>query len=240
MSVYGNDNRSLMDALARLNGRGRAVVSVDPAKISDDELDLMHQHGARGIRVNLKTTNKRLSKEEFVSMLELYASRIRSRGWVIQIFLALPQLPLIADVIPRLGVPVVIDHLAYPDHDRPPSQQPGYTELMELLRMRQVWIKLSGTYRFPDLPELDSYVREIIRVAPSQIVWASDWPHSGGPEANPEGNRLIHQDYRRVDDTGFVEQCFKWCDEDEDLMKRICVDNPRRLWQYEEPPGEKL
>jgi len=234
MSVYGNDNRSLLDALARLKGRGRGVVSIDPATITDEELDLMHQHGVRGVRLNLKTTNKTLDKENFVSILDLYASKIRSRGWAIQIFLALPQLPLIAEAIPRLGVPVVIDHLGYPDTDRPPSEQPGFPELMKLLENQQMWIKLSGTDRFPELPALDSFVRKIMNVAPTQIVWASDWPHAGGVERNPNGNRLVHQDYVEVDDLGFVEQCLDWCNGNEDLMRMICVSNPRRLWQYED------
>ena len=240
MSVYENDNRSIMDALARLKGRGRAVVAIDPTTITDNELEEMHRLGARAIRVNLSTTGKKLDKQVFISLLEQYASRIRSRGWAIQIFLDLKQLPLIAETIPKLGVPVVIDHLAHPNPHTPVSQQTGYTELMALLKNQEVWIKLSGTYRFPDLPGLDSYVREIIRIAPSQIVWASDWPHSSGVEANPNGNRLVHQDYRKVDDVGFVGQCLEWCDGNEDLMHKICVDNPRRLWQYEEPAGENL
>ena len=93
-------------------------------------------------------------------------------------------------------------------------------------------MKLSGTYRFPDLPELDDYVLEILRIAPTQVVWASDWPHSGGVQYNPNGDRTKIQEYRKIDDPAFIARCKEWCGGDEDLIQKIFVDNPRRLWQY--------
>ena len=233
MSVHGDDNGSLIDALTRLEGQGRAVVTINPETITEEQLDELHRYGARGVRLNLKTIGAQPDKQKFVSTLELYADRIRSRGWVIQIYLGLSQLPLIADAIPKLGVPVVIDHVAHPDHDRSPYDQPGCHELLEMLEKRQVWVKFSGTYRFPELPDLDKYIKEMLQRAPTQIVFASDWPHSGGVEDSPNGDRKAYQDYRKVDDVGFVQQCLKWCNGDEDLMRQICVDNPCRLWQYD-------
>ena len=210
-------------------------MSINPATITEEELDELHKHGARGVRLNLKTIGAQPDKEKFLSMLELYADKIRSREWVIQIYLGLSQLPLIADAIPTLGVAVVIDHVAHPEHDRSPYDQPGCQEFFDLLERRQVWVKLSGTYRFPELPDLDMYIREMLRRAPTQIVFASDWPHSGGTDGNPNGDRTAYQDYRKVDDVGFVQQCLEWCDGDENLMRKICVENPRRLWQYDSP-----
>src|SRR3989344_4854934 len=51
-SVYGTDNRLVLDALAREPGRHPAVVGVD-TDIADSELHTMHALGVRGVRFNL-------------------------------------------------------------------------------------------------------------------------------------------------------------------------------------------
>ena len=233
MSVYHTDNSIILDALKRLQGKGRAIVCIDPAAISDEELLYMHNIGVRGVRVNLRTRSQTLSREGFAKLLHTYANKIRHLNWVLQIYIALPQLAFFADEIPKLGIPVVLDHLAQPDDRSAPSTQAGYLEFMRLLKERKVWTKLSGTYRFSNMPELDQYAKEIIRLAPTQIVWASDWPHSGGVEKLPDGDRTKHQDYRQIDDVGFLVQCMDWCDRDEKVVQQIWVDNPRRLWQLD-------
>ncbi|KAF2103186.1 amidohydrolase 2 [Rhizodiscina lignyota] len=233
ISTYGNDNRITIEAMNDLKGKGRAVVLLDPEKITEEELDALHSAGVRGARLNIKTGGVDLDKATFAKLLRLYADKIRSRNWVLQLYMALRQFAIIADEIPKLGVDVCIDHVGHPDQSRPASGQEGYAELMESLRKKEIWIKLSGTYRFPKLPDMDSYCRGIIQTAPDRIVWASDWPHSGSVEANPGGNRHIHQDYRKIDDIGFVKQCIDWCDGDESLIRKIWVENPRKLWRYD-------
>lgn len=233
LSVYGNDNGLLLHSLRKLEGKGRGVVSIDPRTVSDDELDEMHAVGVRGVRVNLKSASKTLDKEDFVATLGLLADKIRRLKWAIQLYLALADMAKIGDLIPKLGVPLVIDHLGEPEKSTPPRTQPGYSELMDLLRKRQVWVKLSGTYRFPELPELDEYIMEILKVAPTQVTWASDWPHTGGSKNNPGGDRKKSQEFVRVDDREFIMKCRQWCGGDEELIRMIFVDNPRKLWQYD-------
>ena len=194
----------------------------------------MHALGVRGIRINLKSTSQNKSKEELVATLGSYVQRIHRLKWAIQLHIGLADIEKIASEIPKLGVPVVIDHLATPEKTLAPRLQTGYTDFLDLLSKKQVWVKLSGIYRFSGLPELDSYVREILRVAPTQVVWASDWPHTGGVAANPHGERQALQEYRKFDVPSFIGQCKEWCEEDEALIQKIFVDNPRRLWQYED------
>lgn len=172
-------------------------------------------------------------------MLNLAAAKIKPFGWLIQIYVSLDQIAEIAPVVPNLGTPIVIDHIGSPDPSKGPARlQEGYKEFMELLTSGLVYTKLSGTYRFHNLPELDSYVREILTKAPDKVVWASDWPHSGGVGANPGGDRNKIQEYRKIDDQAWVARCKAWCRQvegstGEDLVKKIWVDNPRRLWQYD-------
>lgn len=234
MSVYGDDNSSILDALTHLGGKGRAVVCIDPTTITDESLDEMHRLGVRGVRVNLKTRNEQITEPDLRDRLHIYANRLRKYGWVIQIYLMMHQISLLSKIVEELDMEVVIDHLGSPDERRAPPDQEGYQEFMDLLKRKLVYVKLSGTYRFPNLPGLDQYVQEILRIAPSQVVWASDWPHSGGVGRNPGGDRHQYQDYQQVDDAGFIRQCMQWCDWDNDLIKLLFVENPRKLWRFQD------
>jgi predicted TIM-barrel fold metal-dependent hydrolase len=234
LTVYGTDNSYILDGLTRLKGKGRAVVCIDPDTVTDEELSSMHALGARGARLNLRTRGDKLERRDFEKVLLKYANRIRSFGWVLQIYTSLDQIALIAPIIPSLGIPVVFDHLGSPEGNVPPKDLPGYADLMKLLEGKIVYVKLSAVYRFPDTPGMEEYVKGILRVAPTQVVWASDWPHTGGVSKNPGGDRKCIQDYRKVSIPEFVATCKSWCDHDEDLMRKIWVDNPRRLWQYDD------
>ncbi|KAE8153536.1 hypothetical protein BDV25DRAFT_136829 [Aspergillus avenaceus] len=244
-SVYHTDHSSILDALSQLKGKGRAVGCIDPKTITDDELQQLHRAGVRGIRLNMRTRGDPLNK---AAVLEA-ADRVRYLGWAIQVYIALEQMVEFAPLVPQLGLPVVIDHIGAPDEARGPGRlQPGYAEFISLLKSGQVWTKLSGTYRFPNLPDLDEYVTEILRIAPDRVVWASDWPHSGGVEANPGGDRQKVQDYRKVDDVAWIVRCKQWCrdvegDFGERLARKIWVDNPIILWQWNDDEyvgGSKL
>ena len=208
-------------------------MTIDPLTITDDELEHMHQLGVRAVRLNLASTGAKLSKADFSETLQTYAKRLKKLNWALQIYLHLPQLAMIAEELPNLEIPIVIDHLAHPPTSSPMSTQPGYTDFLNLLEKKVIYTKLSGTYRFPDLSDLDHVVQEILRRAPTQVVWASDWPHTGGGELVAKGERTKLQDFRQVDSHAWIEQCLKWCNNDEDLARKIWVDNPRRLWQVD-------
>ena len=233
-SVYHTDSSSILDALSHLGGKGRAVACIDPETATDQELQTLHLAGVRGIRLNLRTRSDAFNGAAVRSA----ADRVRPLGWVIQLYISLKQVIELAPLVPELGVPIVIDHIGAPESSGGPIKlQPGYEEFMELLRTGRVWTKLSGTYRFPHLSDLDEYVTDILRAAPHRVVWGSDWPHSGGVEANPGGDRNKMQEYRKVDDIAWAARCRQWCREADGgngdvLARKIWVDNPRTLWQY--------
>lgn len=184
-SVYRTDSRSILDALAYFNGTSRAVVSIDLKNTTDDQLKLLHQAGVRGVRINLFTERKQLDIDQIMAV----AQRIKEYGWALQVYIGLSQMVEFASIVPRLGVPVVVDHLASPQPSLGPARlQPGYNDFLSLLKRGLIYTKLSGTYRFVHLPDLDEYVITILKTAPNQVVWASDWPHTGGVEGNVDGN----------------------------------------------------
>jgi len=105
--------------------------------------------------------------------------------------------------------------------------------LYHLLETRKnAYIKLSGFYRLSEVPELDKHILHLLKIAPDQIVWASDWPHTAGPEANPNGDPQAIQDFLTPDIPGFIQHCIELCGHDEELIRKIWVDNPRKLWDY--------
>ena len=231
-SVYGTNNSSILDALIKLKGKGRAVVCIDPDVVKDEELSVMHDLGVRGVRLNLRTRSEKFDGEMFGMVLQKYAHRLRPFGWAIQIYTSLDQISLIAPHVPSLGTPVIFDHMASPEGSIPPRKMASYQQLLDLLEQKLVYVKLSGLYRFHDTPGIEQYIQEVLRIAPTQVVWASDWPHSGGVSRNPGGDRKKVQEYRRISVPDFVANCKRWCGYDEDLMHKIWVENPRRLWQY--------
>ncbi|KAF3319463.1 hypothetical protein TWF173_000091 [Orbilia oligospora] len=237
LSVYANDNRCLLDALSDLKTQGavpRGVVGIDPYTIPDSELSQMHELGVRGVRLNLKSSLVELSKSEFEKILYRYADRLKpSKTWALQIHLSLPQVALISDIIPKLGVTTIIDHLAVPSTKQPAKAQDGYKDFMRLLSRGEVYTKLSGMDRFPTLPLLDEYATEIVALAPDRIVWASDWPHTGGVGMNAGGDRNKVQDFRTVDDAAMLKKAVEvYCKGDEGVVKKIWRDNARELWDY--------
>ncbi|KAJ6263697.1 hypothetical protein Dda_2266 [Drechslerella dactyloides] len=243
LSVHGTDNSCIIAALEELSAQKptappRAVVSIDPLTIPDDELNAMHAAGARGARMNLKSSLSEPSAEEFERTLRAYADRLKPlKTWPLQIHLSLHQVPLIADTIPKLGITVIIDHLAAPSTKKPLTpahEQPGYREFMRLLSRGEIYTKLSGTDRFPNLPALDAYATEVVATAPDRVVWASDWPHTGGVRMNPGGNRLHTQGFRAVDDAGMLRRAVEvYCKGDEGVVRRVWRDNARILWDYD-------
>jgi 2-pyrone-4,6-dicarboxylate lactonase len=56
---------------------------------------------------------------------------------------------------------------------------------------------------------------------PDQLVWGSDWPHVRMTEQMP-------------DDAHLVDLCLEWTGDDE-LVRKVLVDNPARLYGWDPP-----
>ncbi|KAJ7190856.1 hypothetical protein GGX14DRAFT_482322 [Mycena pura] len=234
MSVYGTDNRCSIDALKRLNGKARGIACIDPHTITDAELDELHSVGFRGVRLNLRSRSQSLRAEEWPKLLRKYAERLQRLNWVIQLFVSMDQYASIEPVVPELGVKVVFDHLGHPDTgETPAASQPGCAELYAILAQnKNAYIKLSGLYRLDGVPGLEEHIKKLLNMVPDQIVWASDWPHTAGSGHNPGGDPKATQEFLTPDIPKFIAECERWCEGDGGLMRKIWVDNPRRLWDY--------
>jgi predicted TIM-barrel fold metal-dependent hydrolase len=109
-SVYGTDNRAMLDYVGKHLQRMRAVVSVD-GNVTDTELRAVHDQGAPGIRVNLadKGGNPFTRFSELTTLWE----KLRPMGWHIEFLIHVHQMDEYIADIDKLRVETSIGHFGY-------------------------------------------------------------------------------------------------------------------------------
>ncbi|KAI3575945.1 TIM barrel metal-dependent hydrolase [Fusarium oxysporum f. sp. albedinis] len=228
-SVYGNDNTLLIDTLKAFGpNRALGVIVFDVANTSAAQLQEWNDLGVRGVRLNFQSTGDAPPAKELRDMMQRYADAIRPFSWVLQIYIAMKDIPTIEPVIPTLGVKVVIDHLGHPDIPKSngsgtaldPHTLSGFDSMLRLLKGGNTWVKVSAVYRLSQAPgplytDLDPIILGISKAAPSRLVYASDWPHTRfeGLDIKPWTSHLL-------DLTG----------ERTELRNKLFRDNAQELW----------
>jgi predicted TIM-barrel fold metal-dependent hydrolase len=214
-SVYGTDNRCTLAALKHFGpGRARGVAVIDPS-ISDADLQMMHDAGVRGIRVNLVTAGG-----PPVAHLHTLSERIAPFGWHTQVFVDGAALPDIAPTLRLLPTEVVIDHLGHI-----PStwglKHRAFDTLRALLDNGRTWLKVCA-YRSSEagypFEDIDAIAANLIAYAPQRCVWGTDWPH-------PSFNGTL------PDDGELLDAFMHWAP-DPAIQQMVLVDNPAHLYQF--------
>ena len=219
-STYGIDNSCTLDALAQMGETARGVAVVDMA-VSDDELKRLNSLHVRGIRINFVSAQSwGITTTE---MLETLAERVEKLGWHVQVLMSGDQIVATANILQRLPVPVVIDHLARVPQPTG-TEHPAFAAVLRLLDAGKTWAKLSGAYMDtkvgpPGYDDLTKLAREFIKAAPERMVWGSDWPHPTEVE--------------KPDDGVLFDLLAKWVD-NETTLNKILVDNPAALYGFPE------
>ncbi|MBK4998231.1 amidohydrolase family protein [Pseudomonas sp. S31] len=218
-SAYGTDNRCLIDALEQFGGSARGIAVVD-LQVTEVELQALHAHGVRGIRVLFGRTNP-----VRVEDIQPLAERIRPLGWHMQFFMPASQLVELEPVLAKLPVDVVLDHMG---HVPQPEGQaaPVYHTVRRLLDSGRGWVKLSGAYMdtrsgAPDFADTSAIARSYIAAAPQRVLWGSNWPHP----AAQAGETPV------PDDMQLFDLLAHWAP-DAALRRRILVDNPQQLFGF--------
>lgn len=186
-SIYGYDNSCLLDSLRTLGPAiARGVVAFDPDTTTIATLREWHDLGVRGVRVNLQSTSKTMSHSEMGIVLRKYAEAVRPMEWVIQVYIPLSMAKALEAIVPTLGVRVCIDHMGSPGLPSTtsrldPYSLDGFACLVRLLQAGNTWVKMSAAYRFSKhtnyADDVEPIAKELLRVAPSRILFATDWPH---------------------------------------------------------------
>ena len=224
-STYGINNDFICAQVEALGENGRGIAVTDMTT-SDADLEKLNKAGYMGTRFNVAA-----SGGTPLSELAPVAERIAPMGWNIQFFLQVSKSMVeLQGQISKLPVPVVIDHMGAPDLSVGGPEQPGFQALINLLKEGNTYVKLCGAYRLDftgnPWPAADPFARALIEAAPEQCVWGSDWPHPYCIE--PDGKTLAPM----PNDGDLFDRLWDWTDHDEDLWKKILVDNPSKLYGF--------
>ena len=230
-SVYGPDNSSTLFGMTARGPTARGVAVIDD-KTSEGDLDAMQKAGFRGIRLNLATggvNDPNVGRQRFSAAIE----RMKARGWHVQLFTSLAMISAIKDLVAAAPVPVVFDHFGGAEAALG-TGQPGFDDLLALVKSGKAYVKISGAYRAsklaPDYADVTPLAQALIAANAERIVWGTDWPHPDS--VTPEGKKVTDvTPLYQIDDGRLLNQLPVWAP-DAAVRKAILVDNPARLYGF--------
>jgi predicted TIM-barrel fold metal-dependent hydrolase len=231
-SVYGTDNSATLWGMKARGNNARGVAVIDD-KTPESDLDAMARAGVRGIRINLATGGAAPDPAAARKRFQAAAERVKARGWHVQMYVTLPVISSIKDLVLASPVPVVFDHFGRAQAALGVAQ-PGFSDLVELLRSGKAYVKVSGAYRVshqgPDFADAAPLAKALIAANPERIVWGTDWPHPNS-EPMPGIGPMDVRPFFPIDDGRLLNQLPVWAP-DAGVRKQILVDNPVRLYGF--------
>lgn len=216
-TCHGADNRALVDALMRSEGRARGVATVR-AEVSDAELLALDAAGVRGVRFNFV---RRLVDTTPRETLATIAARVAPLGWHVVIYFEAVELPDLYEFFASLPTPVVVDHMGRPDVTKP-VDGPEFALFVRLMREHpNFWSKVTCPERLsrsgpPGYDDVVPFARHLVEAFPERVLWGTDWPHPNLKGHMPDDGKLV--DFiPRIAPTAALQQ-------------RLLVDNPTALY----------
>jgi len=218
-TVHGSDNRAMIDALERSNGRYRGVAIID-RDTSEGELDGMDRAGVCGVRVNFV---RFLGGPPDPAAFDSAVDRIAEFGWHVALHMGGDDILEHESLLRRLRVPAVIEHLGRVDPRGGLDQRP-FRCILDLMRNHGLWVKTDMADRLSaaSAPYVDMipYVRAIVEAAPERVLWGTDWPHP-----MYEAGRPMPNDGDLVD---FLTDCVP----SPEMRARILVRNASEFYRF--------
>lgn len=214
-SIYGTDNRCLLDSITRLGSKNARGIAVVDQSITMEQLKAMDERGVRGIRFNAITGRTP------IEWLPSLAKMIKPLGWHIQLWTNSERLLQIGTILDDVPLPIVLDHMGqFPAAEGVKGSQ--FQNILKLMKDDRFWIKLVG-YRVSKSPPAFEDIREaattLVSTAPERCLWGTDWPHiylEGRPMPNT---------------TDLFETVNSWLSPAD--VARVFVENPARLYGFE-------
>ena len=225
-SVHGLDNSATLDAVKNSKGKFRGVGRIDD-KTPKGELQKLHDGGIRGVRFNLLDRPRGNVK---LDVLDRCVENVTELAWSIDLHIDTKSLIEQEQRIRSMPGPVVIDHIA---RVKPAEglHQPAFQLLLDLMKLKHVWVKVSGADKICNTPVHDyfglpfvnviPFAQAVITAAPDRVIWGTDWPHSNNfaPGYTPNDGDLVD-----------LLAAFA---PDAQIRKQILVDNPATLYGFD-------
>lgn len=230
-SIYGTDNAATLDGMKNCGTAARGVAVIGE-RTAESELDSMGHAGVRGVRINLSTegvSDPSVGRQRFQAAVE----RIKRRHWHVQMYTDLAMITAIRDLVAAAPVPVVFDHFGSARAELGP-RQPGFPELVALVRSGKAYVKISGVYRSsslaPGYADAVPLAQALIAANPDRILWGTDWPHPNSaplPGQKPTDVTPL----LAMDDGQLMNLLAVWAP-DAATRRKILVANPARLYAF--------
>lgn len=216
-TCHGADNCALVDALQASGGMARGVATVRDS-VSDEELQLLHAAGVRGVRFNFV---RRLVDPKPDAYYHAIIDRIAPLGWHVVVYFEAADLAERWNFFTTLPTTVVVDHMGRPDVSQP-VDGPEFQRFVRLMAEHgNVWSKVSCPERLsrlgpPGYADVVPFARQLVRQFPDRVLWGTDWPHPNMKDHMPDDGHL-------VDVIPHIAPT-------PELQRRLLVDNPMRLY----------
>ncbi|KAL4812529.1 hypothetical protein BDW67DRAFT_178668 [Aspergillus spinulosporus] len=234
---YGSDCSSLRDFVSELGpSNTKAIGVIDPEKVTPEELHEMQRVGICGIRDALRAHVEAIKNH--CPRWSMAFTHVHPEFWM-------ELKPFIeAEIVPT-GIRLVTDHFALlkgssmlscqdggDSQEVDVSLQPGFQEIIELMRAGHLYVKISAPYRVstqaPRYEDLKPLVRAFFDANPRQVVWGSDWPHTPQMKVRTPEEALTETPYLEVDDLAWLRSLRSWLSDEE--WHALMVANPSALY----------
>jgi 2-pyrone-4,6-dicarboxylate lactonase len=214
-SCHGTDNAAMLDCIASDPKRYRGVAIVDDS-FTDKDFDKLDAGGVRGVRFNFV---KHLGGAPDMGVFARVIDRIKDRRWHVVLHLDAPDIVPLSDMIRKLPLPFVIDHMGRVPGAAGVDQLP-LRALIEISRLENCWIKVSGAERIsmPPYAAALPIAQALVAALPERVLWGTDFPH---PNATHE-----------ADEADLVDLVPQYA-QDGLAQQRLLVDNPARLYGFD-------
>jgi predicted TIM-barrel fold metal-dependent hydrolase len=230
-SVYGSDNSATFYGMKARAATARGIAVID-GRTPDSDLGLMSKAGICGIRLNLMSASQP-DPDAIRRRFQEAANRIEGREWHIQIYAGVVAASALKELVLAAPIPVVFDHFGGVQAAHG-IDQPGFGDLLGLLRSGKAYVKISAAYRSstlsPDYADVAPFARALIAANAERVLWGTDWPHPDSA-ARPGQAPTEVSPYLAIDDGRLMNQLARWAP-DEAVRKKILVDNPARLYGF--------
>jgi D-galactarolactone isomerase len=212
---YAFDNGCTLTSVAEFGTAARAVVVVPP-RTDEAELARLAATGAVGLRVFMLKGGVYRWDE-----LPDLDAMVRPFGWHLQLQCDGRLLPELEPRLEALQAQLVIDHTG--KFLEPVAVTSDAFAALRRLVERGAYVKLSAPYETsnvgpPSFDDVAGLAKELVRIAPERMLWASNWPHPGQPEPKPDEAMLL-------------DALLDWAP-DPKLQRMILADNPARLYGF--------
>jgi predicted TIM-barrel fold metal-dependent hydrolase len=208
----------MLDAIKNDPKRYKGVCMADDS-FTDEDFKYLDENGVKGVRFNFVT---HLGGAPDLEMMERVINKVIPLGWHLVIHVNAEDIIKYEDFFAKFDITIVVDHMG-----RVPTkegvEQEAFKILCKFMERENWWVKISCAERIsPEPPFYDAipYAQKLVAIAPDRILWGTDCPHPNIKKYMPNDGDLM--------------DLFPLMVPNPELQKKILVDNPARLYGWED------